>query len=395
MKPFDVIILGAGAAGCYCAIHAAERGLAVALIEKNAGIGAKIRISGGGRCNLTNLHIHPDAYLSQNPHFCRGALSRHTQHDFLAWLAAQGLSSTEKTLGQLFCEQKSRGLLAALEHRLNTADVALITDACASSITPQPSGWQVETNQGRYSAAQLVLATGGPSFPKLGASDSAIRLTKPLGIKNIPFSPALVPLLLHPAMPELAGISTAAAVSAPDAPTFCENLLFTHRGLSGPAILQISSYRSHGAIAIDLLPDMPADFLHQAKRCGPRQRLAAILKQHLPAKLADHLAGDAHEPLQHYSRTQLDALAARLKDWRPPISGTEGMAKAEVSTGGIDTRELNPRTMMVKKHAGLYAIGEAVDVAGWLGGYNFQWAWSSAWVCAQALQKRDSEKSRS
>lgn len=384
---FDVIIIGAGAAGSYCALHAAMRGLSVALLEKNATIGAKIRVSGGGRCNHTNLYIQPEAYLSQNPHFCRSALARYTQWDFLAWYEAQHLSYHEKTLGQLFCDQKSRGLISALENALYQHQVQVFTDNSVTAISKNPSSYTAQTTHGEYEARQLVIATGGPSFPKLGATDSALSFAKQLNIGNIPFRPALVPLTLQPAYPHLAGIGTEVIAHTAQSPRFRENLLFTHRGLSGPAILQISSYREkEQPIVLDFLPDEHPDFLHHAKAQNPNQTLFHILKTRLASKLAEQLAAPYPEPLQHYHKAEIAQISARIKAATYDIAGTEGMAKAEVSTGGIDTRELDPRTLMVKKHPNLFAIGEAVDVTGWLGGYNFQWAWSSAWCCAQALK---------
>lgn len=385
----DALIIGGGAAGTYCAIHAAARGLRVAILEKNPDIGAKIRVSGGGRCNMTNRDIAPHAYLSHNPNFCRSALARHSQWDFLAWCEAAGLSYEEKTLGQLFCRQKSRGLIAALQEALDAAQIPVYTDTCVDSIRRDGQDFCLHTSQGVFRAPQIVLACGGPSFAKLGASDHALGFAKSLGIANFPFRPALVPFTLTEAMPQLAGLSCRVSLRTAQSPTFTEQLLFTHRGLSGPAILQVSSYWQKGeTVHLNFLPDCPADALEQAKAQHSPQSLTQWLKQHLPNALAQHLAAPyPQRPIAELADKQIQAISQALQDYRLIPSGTEGMKKAEVSTGGIDTRALDPRTMAVKSQPGMFVIGEALDVTGWLGGYNFQWAWSSAWCCAQALNK--------
>lgn len=351
MNDFDVLIIGGGAAGCYCAIHAAQLGLSVAILERNHSIGAKIRVSGGGRCNLTNLYIAPEAYLSSNPNFVRSALARHTQWDFLTWLESHHLKTEEKTLGQLFCVQKSRGILAVLGQALIKHQVTVITDCTVTKLEKNSQGYCVESNQGQYQGIQCVIACGGPSFPKLGATDSALHFAKQLQIANIPFRPALVPFTLRSPQTELAGISTEVIVQTENAPSFRENLLYTHRGLSGPAILQISSYWQKGnPIYVDYLPDLATDFLLQEKQQRPRQTLVSILKRHLPSKLAEYFSVNYPESLQHYSNACLQKLSKQLHSTQFYPSGTEGMKKAEVSTGGIDTRQLNPRTFEIKSH---------------------------------------------
>ncbi|UJF24019.1 NAD(P)/FAD-dependent oxidoreductase [Suttonella sp. R2A3] len=385
---FDVVIIGGGAAGSFCAIHAAARGLRVAVIEQNSDIGAKIRVSGGGRCNLSNLYIDPSAYLSDNPNFCRSALARYTQWDALAWFDAAGLSYHEKTLGQLFCDQRSRGVIAALRDAMDVHGVVFYDQAPLATLEQLSIGFRITTSHSELMADQVVIACGGPSFAKLGGSDLASRLAKQFALRNIPFRPALVPLTLSEPLTELSGVSTEVVIHCGGAPHFREQLLFTHRGLSGPAVLQISSYWRKGqTITVDFLPSQ-REILQAAKARQPQQTIAQVLRAHLPNALANYLGQEMSEqPLQHVGNRALAEYDARLHAWPFLPSGSEGMRKAEVCTGGIDTRELDPRSFAVKSVPGLYAIGEAVDVTGWLGGYNFQWAWSSAWCCAQALGK--------
>lgn len=396
---YDVLIIGAGASGSYCAIHAAQHNLRIALIEQNKSIGNKIRVSGGGRCNLTNLYISPDAYHSSNPKFCHSALTRHSQWDFLNWCQNARLSVEEKTLGQLFCQQKSRGLIDALQHQLQHPQITLHTQSPVQALSYHPytpTPYHITTPHHQLKARALVIASGGASFPKLGGSDLALQLAKQLKLPNHPFKPALVPLILSPPLSHLSGISTPVHASLPhsNSPSFRENLLITHKGLSGPAILQLSTYwQKNQAIALNFLPDQPHNSLIHAKTTHPQQTLQQHLKPYLPHNLLIHLlntsplAQKIHQPLQHLSTTDLQHLQIHLQQWQITPTNTEGMNKAEVSSGGIDTRQFNPRTFENKTHKNLYAIGEALDVTGWLGGYNFQWAWSSAWCCAQALGK--------
>ncbi|MBV7433642.1 NAD(P)/FAD-dependent oxidoreductase [Cardiobacteriaceae bacterium TAE3-ERU3] len=383
----QIAIIGGGAAGSYCAIHAAARGLDVAVIDQNPDIGAKIRVSGGGRCNVTNLYISPEAYLSQNPRFCHSALARHTQWDFLDWFTRAGLTHHEKTLGQLFCDQKSRGVINALRSQMDDNSVTFYGDAALDRLT-QNNGdsFTIHTTQGNIHAEKIVIACGGPSFAKLGGSDLALRLAKQFNIPNIPFRPALVPLTLPDAPAVLSGVSAPVITRTDNAPEFRENLLFTHRGLSGPAILQISSYWQKGSdISVDFLPGQ-GNILSAAKVANPQATIAQVLKQHLPNALVQYLAQHfPAQPLQQFKNADLAAIDAKLHNWQYTPNGSEGMKKAEVCTGGIDTRAVDPRSFAVKAVPNLHVIGEALDVTGWLGGYNFQWAWSSAWCCAQAL----------
>lgn len=386
---YDAVIIGGGAAGCYCAIHAAARGLNIAILERSPDIGAKIRVSGGGRCNVTNLYATHENYLSENPDFCRSALARHSQWDFLDWFARAGLTWQEKHLGQIFCEQRSRGLIEALRQQLDAAGVTVITDCTVAAIKKHDGFYHLTSNQGDYRVRSCVLACGGPSFEKLGATNHALQFAKALRAPNIPFKPALVPLVIPDIPKALSGVSCKVIASAACDTHFHDDLLFTHKGLSGPAILQISSYwQKDEAIYIDFLPQMDASDFLEEKRQHPNRTLLSLLKTTLPNALADWLAAEAKEtPLQHFSHAQLTEFSHRCKHWAFYPSQTEGLKKAEVCTGGISTQALNPRTLECRDQPNLYAIGEAVDVTGWLGGYNFQWAWSSAWCCAQALSK--------
>ena len=384
---YDAIILGAGAAGTYCAIHAASRGLRVLLLDHNPDLGAKIRVSGGGRCNFTNTGARADTYYSRNPHFPRGALARHSPQDVLAWFGARGISWHEKHLGQIFADQRARGILAALHDALADSGATLLTATTLHEQTHDDSEYHLRTSRGDYRAPQLVIACGAPSYAKLGASDLALRLAKHYHLNNYPFRPALVPLTLDRPPAQLAGISHDVIIECDGAPAFRDQLLYTHRGISGPAVLQISTFWQRGAtITINHLPDLPADALVAAKRARPQHSLAQTLREHLPKAVADHLALPyPAAPLQHHSDAVLRDIMHALQRHSVIPSGTEGMNKAEASSGGIDTRELDPKTFMVKKRPGLHVIGEALDVTGWLGGYNLQWAWSSAWCCAQYL----------
>lgn len=388
---YDAIIIGAGAAGLMCAIRAGERGLSVLVLEKNAQAGRKILISGGGRCNFTNLDANPNAYLSPNPHFCKSALSRYTQWHFIELLGRYGLTYHEKTLGQLFCDQKSGAVVDML---LAEAQQHNVTIAYQQNITQisHADGYTVTTDTDTFHANKLVIACGGPSIPKIGAGDFALRVAKQFRLKNHPFVPALVPLtlpeLLLAQCKPLAGVSTFVHIACNDA-GFAENLLFTHRGLSGPAVLQISSYWQHGdVLTVDLCPnDDLLDQLRAAKNERPQQHLSKTLATCLPNKLAEAFVAwfFTDKPLQQFSDKVLQDIAERLHTWQVKPSGSEGMKKAEVSTGGISPDALSSKTFECHTQSGLYFIGEAVDVTGWLGGYNFQWAWSSGWCCGDSL----------
>ncbi|MFM5929893.1 MAG: NAD(P)/FAD-dependent oxidoreductase [Novosphingobium sp.] len=386
MAEYDAIVLGAGAAGMFCAARAGQVGARVLLLDHADAPGKKILISGGGRCNFTNVHTAPDRFLSANPHFAKSALSRFTPRDFLALVEAHGIAWHEKTLGQLFCDDSARQIVAMLVEECAKGGVDL---RCGT-----PLG-AVEHRDGRFhvageSAPKLVIATGGPSIPKLGATGLAYDLARQFGLKVVQPRPALVPLTLSgedALFTELSGVS-AEVVARVGKTRFREAALFTHRGLSGPAILQVSSYWQRGdEVGIDFLPDAAADWLIDAKRQRPRSSAARVLGEHLPERLAARLAERAglSGDLGNAQDKALRAAQARLADWRFLPNGSEGFAKAEVTAGGISTADLSSQTMEARRVPGLYAIGEAVDVTGWLGGYNFQWAWASAQAAAMAI----------
>jgi hypothetical protein len=394
LKQYDVIIIGAGAAGLMCAAQAAKRGRSVAILDKASKAGKKILISGGGKCNFTNLFIEPEAYVSNNPHFCKSALSRYTQWDFIALLESHHLSWTEKTLGQLFCDQKSGAVLRMLLDEGEQVDIIL---ACEIGQIEFDSNYTIQSNQGGFKAESLVVATGGPSIPKMGASDFGLQIAKQFGLKSVAFKPGLVPFTFHQYdidkyFKDLSGLSLEAVVSCNHA-NFREQLLITHRGLSGPAILQISSYWSKGDyIIIDLLPDLDAsEYLLNKQQQRGKAELKTILAEFFPKRLAERLANTlsakalADMTLGEIKQHDLKAFGYCLNHWMLTPSGTEGLRTAEVCTGGIATNELSSKTLESSKQPGLYFIGETVDVTGWLGGYNFQWAWSSGWACGQAL----------
>ncbi|MBT2187787.1 NAD(P)/FAD-dependent oxidoreductase [Sphingobium nicotianae] len=388
--PFDAIVLGAGAAGMMCAALAGQRGRRVALIEHGEEPGRKILISGGGRCNFTNLEAAGDRYLSQNPHFAKSALSRYTPQDFLALVERHGIAWHEKTLGQLFCDGSARQIVAMLLAECAKGEVALACGAAIADVGHGDGLFRVTAGGRAYAAPSLVIATGGPAIPRMGATGFAYDLARQFGLKVVQPRPALVPLTLsgeEALFQSLSGVSTE-VIARSGRISFREAALFTHRGLSGPAILQISSYWRHGEqIGIDYLPDQAADWLLAAKRVTPRATLRRLLRDALPERLADTLYDQIglDGDLGNLPDRALTAAQARLADWRFTPNGSEGYAKAEVTAGGISTADLSSRTMEARRVPGLYAIGEAVDVTGWLGGYNFQWAWASAWAAAQAL----------
>jgi predicted Rossmann fold flavoprotein len=390
IERFDVVVIGAGAAGLYAAAEAGKRGLRVLVLEHTGVVGAKILISGGGRCNFTNLDVRPDRFVSGNPHFARSALSRHTQEDFIALVKAHGIAFYEKTLGQLFCEGagSARRIVDMLLAECAAGGVAVRTGASVTRLS-RSDDFALSTNLGEVAAKAVVVATGGLSIPKLGATPFAFDLARHFGVPVVPTRPGLVPLTFAPddlaLMRPLSGVSVEAEVACGSA-RFREGLLFTHRGLSGPSILQISSHLTPGgSIRVDLAAgrDVRAALL-EAKRERPKARALTMLGEILPARLAEawlarHDPGGARlsGPLGGLSDKPLIALADGLKNWTVTPSGDEGYAKAEVTLGGIDTDALDQKTMAVKAVPGLHFIGECVDVTGWLGGYNFQWAWSS------------------
>lgn len=390
-KVYDVIIIGAGAAGLMCAMTAGQRGRKVLLLEHTGKAGAKILISGGGRCNFTNLDIAPDRFLSANPHFATSALKRYTQHDFIALVKRHGIAFHEKTLGQLFCDGSARAVVDMLLGECATGGVDICYGATVSSVT-RADAFTVTTQTQTFSAPSLVLATGGLSIPKMGATGFAYDIARQFGLPVAATAPALVPLKASTACkvfdPALAGVSFDAVASI-GKQVFREAVLFTHRGLSGPAILQISSYWTEGrAIALDLMPGRDAlAVLRERKRARPKATVQTALSENFPARFAQALA-TAYAPageLANIADKHLASLAERLHRFEFLSDSSEGYAKAEVTRGGIDTRALSSKTMEARDIPGLYAIGEAVDVTGWLGGYNFQWAWSSGWSAGQAV----------
>ncbi len=390
-ETYDVVILGAGAAGLMCAAIAGKRGRRVLLLDKADKIGKKILISGGGRCNFTNLHVNPGAYLSRNPHFCKSALARYTPHDFLNLMRQYRLSWHEKTLGQLFCDQKAPAIVDMLWAECQGAGVTLRLNTEVTHTHREAAYFHLQTTQGIVQANSLVIATGGPSIPRMGATDFGIHIAKQFGLKSVPFSPALVPFtvdqtLLDGLFAGLAGVSAPVAVSCREG-YFREQMLFTHRGLSGPAMLQISSYWQKGAaVQIDLLPGQDAyAWLQTLQKQRPKTELKTVLAEVLPNRLAQRLCETLfpNRPLGQYGDKLLQSIAAQLHAWELTPAGTEGMRTAEVSLGGVDTRELSSKTLEARKVPGLYFIGETVDVTGWLGGYNFQWAWASGWCAGQ------------
>ena len=385
------LILGAGAAGMMAAVHA---GPSTLVVDHAKAPGEKIRISGGGRCNFTNLHCAPDRFISQNTHFAKSALSRYTQWDFIALVDAHGIAHHEKTLGQLFCDGSAKQIVQMLRDEMSRAGAQLWLETSVGDVTHDGQFRVTLTRAGRdtiITADTLILATGGKSIPKMGATDLAYRIATQFGLPLVTPRPGLVPFTFSDdRFTPLAGTALPTRVTA-QGPAFDEATLFTHRGLSGPAILQASSYWTEGdAITLDLSPAAPlADALIAAKRSEGRKGLTTILSRHLPARLVQYLAtGWPATNLADLSDATLRDLADSLHHWHLTPSGTEGYRTAEVTLGGIDTAALNSRTMEAKSVTGLYAIGEAVDVTGWLGGYNFQWAWSSGWAAGTAIGAR-------
>jgi predicted Rossmann fold flavoprotein len=385
MSHHDVIIVGAGAAGLMCAIAAGQRGRRVLLLDHAAEPGAKILISGGGRCNFTNTNTAPERFLSDNPHFARSALNRYTADHFIAMVQRHGIAFHEKAKGQLFCDGSAREIVAML---LAEAGAAHVNLRLAHKITElSGSGtFRVETDHGTFTSDSLVLATGGLSIPKLGATGFSHNAARHFGLRVAEPRPGLVPLTfgddLLGMMRGLAGVSFDTEVMH-DGQRIQDAALFTHRGMSGPAILQISSYWKDGAIALDLLPGLDAGkFLLDSKKSRPRTELTTLLSDVLPRRLVQAL-GIPPTRLADLPDRELRATGARLQLWAVIPTGTEGFAKAEVTTGGVDTRDLSSRTMEARGVPGLFFIGEAVDVTGWLGGYNFQWAWASGWCAGE------------
>jgi predicted Rossmann fold flavoprotein len=387
---YDVIILGAGAAGLMCAAVAGQRGLSVLLLEQARNPGEKIRISGGGRCNFTNLHTSLDNFLSDNPRFCHSALSGYTQRDFIALVESYGIAWHEKTRGQLFCDGSSRQIIDMLLEECRKARAQLRLATSISAVSKGEDGFVVASDQGEFRARSVVVATGGPSIPKMGSSGFGYRIAEQFGLKIVAPRPALVPLTFDPALlatfGDLSGVSVDAVVGCGKT-SFDEALLFTHRGLSGPAILQISSYwRECHDIVIDLAPG--ADVLAVLKKLRgdhPRQEMATALTDLLPKRLARTIADKVGGPerIADFPDRQLANVAAAVKQWRVKPNGSEGYRTAEVTLGGVDTSGLSSKTFESRSVPGLYFIGEVVDVTGHLGGFNFQWAWSSGYAAGR------------
>lgn len=387
---YDVIIIGAGAAGLMCAIEAGRRGRRVLVLEKAKKAGKKILISGGGRCNFTNLYTEPDAYLSNNPHFCKSALSRYTQWDFIGLVEKHGLSWTEKTLGQLFCDQKAGAIVELLltECREASVQVELNCDVLEVSKT---SGFSVTSSKETFQSEKLVIASGGPSIPKMGATDFGLRIAKQFGLNTFNFIAGLVPFTfpekeLENLFRELSGTAVDVVLSVNNT-SFKEAILFTHRGMSGPAALQISSYWELGdSIIVNLFPEENVeDWLSTQLAEHPNAELKTLLSHAIPKRLAQKLCElyITNKAMKQFTPTELSKVAEQLSEWRLKPHGTEGMRTAEVALGGVDCNELSSKTMESKKIAGLHFIGESVDVTGHLGGYNFQWAWASGWCAGQ------------
>lgn len=391
MTRYDVVIVGAGAAGMMCAVEAGRRGRSVCVIEHGKAPGEKIRISGGGRCNFTNLHTGPGNFLSANPHFAKSALKRYTQWDFIDWVDRHGIAWHEKTLGQLFCDQSARQIVDGLTGDMRDAGATLRLGISVTAHMREGEGFRLDLSDGSTLTCQsLVIASGGKSIPKMGATGFGYDAARQYGLAVTETRPALVPLTFDPdtlaRFKPLSGV--AADVSAGcNGMAFEEAMLFTHRGLSGPAILQISSFWREGQdIAIRFLPGRDwFDILRTARTETPRQALQSVLSEHLPKRLAQLLAEEAGLTgnMADQSDKKLQNTCAMLESWTLRPTGSEGYRTAEVTLGGVDTNGLDSRTLQARGVPGLYFIGEVVDVTGWLGGYNFQWAWSSGWSAGQ------------
>ncbi|MBC5185877.1 BaiN/RdsA family NAD(P)/FAD-dependent oxidoreductase [Klebsiella quasipneumoniae] len=394
MERFDAIVVGAGAAGMFCAAQAGQLGCRVLLLDNGKKPGRKILMSGGGRCNFTNMYVEPAAYLSQNPHFCKSALARYTQWDFIELVGKYGIAWHEKTLGQLFCDDSAEQIVTLLQAECEKGGVQIRLRSEILSVERDEQGYRLQVNGETLVTKKLVIASGGLSMPGLGASPFGYKIAEQFGLKVLPTRAGLVPFTLHKPLLEqlqvLSGVSVPSTITAENGTLFRENLLFTHRGLSGPAVLQISSYWQPGEfVTVNLLPDCNLEeFLNEQRGAHPNQSLKNTLAMQLPKRLVECLQQLGQIPdvtLKQLNVRDQQALVETLTAWRVQPNGTEGYRTAEVTLGGVDTNELSSRTMEARKAPGLYFIGEVMDVTGWLGGYNFQWAWSSAWACAQAL----------
>ena len=391
MQQWDVIVIGAGAAGLFCAIESAKRGRRTLVLDNGKRIGRKILMSGGGRCNFTNIYASPANYLSDNKHFCKSALSRYTQWDFIALVQQYGIAYHEKTLGQLFCDDSAKDIVDMLQTECDKAGVQIALQQEITQISHDEQGYQVQCRELTRQCQSLVIASGGLSLPNLGATPFGYQVAEQFGLQVLPLRAALVPLTWQPAdkavFEELSGLSLPVTASANDT-LFAEDMLFTHRGLSGPAILQISSFWTPGdEVTVNLLPSQDlAEVLIDLQQKHPEQELKTALSRLIPKRLAEKLLELGiyqNQPLKALNAKSAARIAENLQHYVFRPNGTEGYRTAEVTLGGVDTNELSSKTMEAKKQPGLYFIGEVVDVTGWLGGYNFQWAWSSGWVAGQ------------
>lgn len=394
MGSFDTVIIGAGAAGLFCASLAGQAGLSVLVLDNGKKAGRKILMSGGGRCNFTNLYIDPSAYLSENPHFCKSALARYTQWDFLELVQKHKIAYHEKTLGQLFCDDSAQQIVDLLLTECQKGKVSVRLRSEVTQIEKTEEGFTLFVDGKTISTPSVVIASGGLSMPGLGATPFGYKVAEQFGLQVLPTRAGLVPFTLHKPLlaqlSQLSGVAVPAVVSAKNGTRFKENILFTHRGLSGPAILQISSYWQTGEyVSINLLPDVDLQSLLQEKRLAhPNQSVKSTLSRLLPKRLIEIMIENKQLPdvlLTQLSNERISQITDLLQAWQVQPNGTEGYRTAEVTLGGVDTRTLSSKTMEANSVKGLYFIGEVVDVTGWLGGYNFQWAWSSAYACAQAL----------
>ncbi len=386
-----MVVIGAGAAGLFCAIEAAKRGRKVVVLDNGKRIGRKILMSGGGRCNFTNIYASPANYLSANPHFCKSALSRYTQWDFIALVGQYGIPYHEKTLGQLFCDESAKDIVDMLQQECDKAGVQIALSQTITEVNAVDGGYQLLTHSQQLKCQSLVVASGGLSLPNLGATALGFQLAEQFGLKVLPVRAGLVPLTWQPAdktvFEAISGVSLPVTASANEV-VFAEDMLFTHRGLSGPAILQISSFWQPGdELTVNLLPGQSlVDLLTEQQQKHPEQELKTALSRLLPKRLVETLLDLGvinNQPLKALHAKSMQKLADSLQEYVFKPNGTEGYRTAEVTLGGVDTHELSSKTMEARKQPGLYFIGEVVDVTGWLGGYNFQWAWSSGWVAGQ------------
>lgn len=401
MGSFDTVIIGAGAAGLFCASLAGQAGLSVLVLDNGKKAGRKILMSGGGRCNFTNMYIEPSAYLSDNPHFCKSALARYTQWDFIELVQKHHIAYHEKTLGQLFCDDSAQQIVDLLLAECHEGKVSIRLRSEMTQIEKTAEGFTLLVGGKTITASSAVIASGGLSMPGLGATPFGYKIAQQFGLNVLPTRAGLVPFTLHKPQLEqlspLSGVAIPAIVTAENGTQFKENILFTHRGLSGPAILQISSYWHPGEnVSINLLPDTDLEsYLQEKRQAQPNQLLKNTLSRLLPKRFIEIMIENNQLPdtsLAQLSNERITQITTLLQAWLVLPNGTEGYRTAEVTLGGVDTRNLSSKTMEATKITGLYFIGEVVDVTGWLGGYNFQWAWSSAYACAQALISRHMTK---